>query len=257
MGQKQKFLRVLSIFSVAILPVLLATLAHAQGKYEQPVATPLVMLAALSGLALVPIVLVMATSFIKITVVLSIVRNALGTQQIPPNQVITGLALILTVYIMVPVGLEVKKVTEDLAKRRTNQGLMSEASLGILLEAVDKGKEPFRQFLTKHTHPKKNAVFHDLALKLRKPEDRAGLTNQDFTVLVPAFIISELSEAFYIGFVIFLPFLVIDMVVANILLSLGMFQLSPITVSLPFKLLLFVLVDGWQLVVSGLITGYL
>jgi type III secretion protein R len=125
-----------------------------------------------------------------------------------------------------------------------------------LKEGFDKGKEPIRAFLMKHAHEKERSMFFNLAKKMRKPEDRESLKPEDFQILIPAFVISELSEAFQIGFVIFLPFLVIDMVVANVLLSLGMFQLSPITVSLPFKLLLFVLVDGWYLIARGLILGY-
>jgi len=122
---------------------------------------------------------------------------------------------------------------------------------------VDKGKEPVRQFLIKHVHAKERTLFYNLALKLRKTEeDRTEIKDDDFINLIPAFVVSELSEAFQIGFIIFLPFVVIDLVIANILLALGMFQISPITISLPFKLLLFVLVDGWHVIAKGLILGY-
>jgi len=122
---------------------------------------------------------------------------------------------------------------------------------------VEVGKEPVRKFLLKHVHEKERSLFYNLSLKLRTTqEDRADVKDDDFLNLIPAFVVSELTEAFQIGFIIFLPFVVIDLVIANILLSLGMFQISPITISLPFKLLLFVLVDGWHIIAKGLILGY-
>lgn len=228
----------------------------AQGAYEQPVSKPVLIVIALVALALVPILLTMVTSFVKIAVVLALIRNALGTQQIPPNQVITGLAMILTLYIMIPVGIEIYESTSSVIQSPASQGFFSQATVGLLKEGYDKGKLPIRNFLMKHAHEKERVMFFNLAKKMRQPKDRDSLQTDDFQVLIPAFVISELSEAFQIGFIIFLPFLVIDMVVANVLLSLGMFQLSPITVSLPFKLLLFVLVDGWYLIARGLILGY-
>lgn len=230
--------------------------ALAQGRIDQPVSKPLLILLALFALALIPVLVVMVTSFVKIAVVLALVRTALGTQQVPPNQVVTGLALILTLYIMIPVGIETYRETSSVIETTSNQGFFSQATIGLLQEAVKKGREPLRGFLEKHAHPKDRSLFYNLARKMMKPGDRDMVGKNDFSILMPAFVISELSEAFQIGFVIFLPFLVIDMVVANILLSLGMFQLSPITVSLPFKLLLFVLVDGWYLITRGLILGY-
>lgn len=243
-------------FAVYALFCLAAGALWAQGKFEQPVSKPLMILFALVALALVPILLTMITSFVKIAVVLALIRNALGTQQIPPNQIITGLAMILTVYIMIPVGVEMYRQTESVIQTTSNQGLFSTATVGLLQEALNKGKEPMRTFLKKNTSNKDLTMFYSLARKMRKAEDRDSVGKDDFLILIPAFVISELSEAFQIGFVIFLPFLVIDMVVANILLALGMFQLSPVTVSLPFKLLLFVLVDGWYLIARGLILGY-
>ncbi|MFO1464564.1 MAG: type III secretion system export apparatus subunit SctR [bacterium] len=228
----------------------------AQGKFDQPVSKPLIILFALVALALVPILLTMITSFVKIAVVLALIRNAMGTQQIPPNQIITGLAMILTVYIMIPVGVDIYRETNSVIQTTSNQGLFSTATVGLMQEALNKGKEPMRAFLMKNASDKDRTMFYTLARKMRKPEDRDSIKNDDFMILIPSFVVSELSEAFQIGFVIFLPFLVIDMVVANILLALGMFQLSPITVSLPFKLLLFVLVDGWYLIARGLILGY-
>ncbi|WP_309889462.1 type III secretion system export apparatus subunit SctR [Archangium sp.] len=217
---------------------------------------PLVLMLALAALSLVPFVLMMVTSFVKISVVLSIVRSALGTQQIPPTQVITGLGIILTVYIMAPVGQAMYRASEvDILSK--GPSLLSSESVGKLLEAADKAKEPLRDFLNKKITAKDRALFFNLAKKMRAPEDRKDLTERDFMIIVPAFVVSELKEAFQIGFLLFVPFIVIDMVVANILLALGMQMLSPTTISMPFKLLLFVVVDGWYLIAKGLVVGYL
>jgi type III secretion protein R len=219
---------------------------------------PLILILALAALGLIPFVLMMVTSFVKISVVLSIIRSALGTQQIPPTQVITGLAiiLILTVYIMAPVGLDMYRAAEfDIKAARG--ALLSSETVGQLLDAADRAKEPLRGFLVKKVTLKDRSLFFNLALKMRKEEDRQNLGETDFMVIVPAFVVSELKEAFQIGFLLFVPFIVIDLVVSNILLALGMNMLSPNTVSMPFKLLLFVLVDGWYLIAKGLVIGYL
>ncbi len=217
---------------------------------------PLILMIALGALALVPFVLMMVTSFVKISVVLSIVRSAMGTQQIPPTQVITGLAIILTVYIMAPIGQEMYRAAEvDILAKGNN--MFSSQTVGQVIEAGDRAKEPLRDFLMKKVTAKDRTLFYNLALKMRKEPDRASISEKDFMVIVPAFVVSELKEAFQIGFILFVPFIVIDMVVANILLALGMHMLSPTTISMPFKLLLFVLVDGWYLIAKGLVVGYL
>ncbi len=218
---------------------------------------PLVLLLALAALGLVPFVLMMVTSFVKISVVLSIVRSAMGTQQIPPTQVITGLAIILTVYIMAPVGQEMYRVS-GLDKVTSTGEMLSARNVEKLFDAAKDAKEPLRDFMLKKVGRKDLTLFYSLAKKMRKSEaDRAEITERDFMVVVPAFVVSELKEAFQIGFLLFVPFIVIDMVVANILLALGMHMLSPTTISMPFKLLLFVLVDGWYLIAKGLVIGYL
>lgn len=235
------------------------TVAHpvlAQGR-ALGVSRPLVLLLVFAALAVVPFVIMMATAFVKLAVVLSLIRNALGTQQVPPNVVVTGLALILTVYIMAPVGIDVYNIAKGTINQGTNQPLLSQASVELLAKAVKEGKEPMRDFLLRNTHDAERKLFYNLAVEMRKTkEDKEAITDKDFLNIVPAFVVSELTEAFQIGFVIFLPFLIIDLVIANILLSLGMFQISPVTLSLPFKLLLFVMVDGWHLIVKGLIQGY-
>ncbi|MEO0321825.1 MAG: type III secretion system export apparatus subunit SctR [Myxococcota bacterium] len=219
---------------------------------EQPIAALLL----LAGLSLLPFAFVVATSFVKISVVLSILRNGLGTGQVPSGTVITGLSLILTLYVMTPVGEDMAEAAGPAVARVDPAGSAGPDELTALREAFDAGKEPLREFLARHAGDREQALFVDLARRTRAPDRRGDVGAEDFLVVLPAFLVSELSEAFQIGFLVFLPFLVIDMVVANVLLALGMHMLSPTTVSLPFKLLLFVLVDGWTLLARGLVLGY-
>jgi len=216
---------------------------------------PLVLMVALGALSLVPFLILMVTSFVKISVVLSIIRSALGTQQIPPTQVITGLAIILTIYIMAPVGLDMYRSAGSLFGQSGE--LLSTQSVGLLVQAANKAKEPMREFLLKHSTLKDRNMFYNLAKRLRHEADREDISDRDFMICIPSFVISELKQAFQIGFILFVPFIVIDMVVANILLALGMHMLSPTIISMPFKLLLFVLVDGWYMITKGLIISYL
>lgn len=217
---------------------------------------PLILMVALASMALIPFVGMMVTSFVKIAVVLSITRQAMGTQQTPPTTVITGLAIILTAYVMMPVGQKIYRVSDDYLAA-TNASLLDAKNIDLVLAVAEKAREPIRDFLVKHAHKLDVQMFYNVAWRMREGTDRASLQPHDLIVLVPAFVISELKEAFQIGFIIFVPFLVIDMVVANILMALGMAMLSPTTISLPFKLLLFVLVDGWYLITRGLVLGYL
>ncbi|MEW6605871.1 MAG: type III secretion system export apparatus subunit SctR [bacterium] len=245
---------ILIFLVITVIPLFSHAIVFAQ---ETPVISrPFALIIALAVLSLAPFILIMMTSFVKIAVVLSILRSALGTQQIPPTQVITGLAFILTIFIMTPVGLEIHREVKDIIKSPTNQ-IFSDTSFGLVAKAWTAGREPLREFLKKHAHQKERLLFYSLSKRMRKAEDRKMLTPKDFSVLIPAFVISELKEAFQIGFIIFVPFIVIDMVISNILLAMGMFMLSPTVISLPFKLLLFVLVDGWGLITKGLIIGYL
>lgn len=200
-------------------------------------------------LALAPFVAVMVTSFTKLVVVLSLLRNAMGLQQVPPNVVMNGLALILSIYVMYPVGVQMQEQLADLPAT-------GKASTSQLVAAADTAKEPLREFLIKHSRPLERAFFLKTAQRSLKPEQAQALTERDFLVIVPAFTVSELTVAFEIGFLIFLPFLVIDLVISNILMAMGMQMLSPTTVSLPFKLLLFVLIDGWVKLTHGLVLTY-
>jgi len=199
-------------------------------------------------LSLAPFVAVMVTSFTKIVVVLSLLRSALGVQQVPPNLVLNGLALILTIYVMYPVG---QKMSEGVV------GLEDiSSSTEAMFAAADSAKEPLRDFLVKHSSPREREFFLKTIHKMVEKEERDSISATDFIVIVPAFTISELTMAFQIGFLIFLPFIIVDLVVSNILLAMGMMMLSPTIVSLPFKLLLFVLIEGWAKLAHGLVLSY-
>ena len=210
--------------------------------------SPLSMMGMLALMSLLPFAVLMLTSFSKIAVVLSLARSAMGTQQAPPTIVLTGLAAVLTGHIMAPVMERMYDV---------GQAVYQDVGSGAqILSAAGRVTEPLRTFLVKHGSPEERARFLDLARELRPPEEAAAVHEDDLFVVIPAFVITELTEAFQIGFLVFLPFLVLDMVIANILLALGMQSLSPSQVSLPFKILLFVAVDGWALLARGLILGY-
>jgi len=207
-------------------------------------------------LSIAPFVVLLLTSFVKIAVVLAILKSALGAAQIPPSHVVTGLALILTLYVMAPTGERMFKAAEADLGQGSGAELLSGKSLEALGAAVSKAREPLREFLLKQTSTKDRSLFHQLSLRMRSATEGASVTDHDFLVIAPAFLASELRRAFEIGFLILIPFLVVDLVVANLLAALGMNMLSPTSVSLPFKLLLFVLADGWQLVLRGLIESY-
>lgn len=213
--------------------------------------SPALILVAVVGLALAPFVAVMVTSFTKIVVVLSLLRNALGLQQVPPNVVVNGLALILSIYVMYPVILDSYAAVDQRAASEPLQKL----DVKRLAAFAESGREPLRKFLVKHSSDTERAFFLRTAKRLLPPE-KADVAAEDFVIVVPAFTVTELTAAFQIGFLVFLPFLVIDLIVANILLALGMMMLSPTTVSLPFKLMLFVSLDGWAKLVHGLVLTY-
>jgi type III secretion protein R len=202
-------------------------------------------------ISLAPFVAVMVTSFTKIVVVFSLLRNALGVQQVPPNLIINGLALVLSIYVMYPVT---KQVHQEISKV---ENPFKDTS--TILEIVNTSKEPMRKFLSKHSNKKERQFFlTSIKRMLNDSENNENeLLPDDFIVLIPSFTISELTSAFQIGFLIFLPFIVIDLVIANVLMAMGMMMLSPTVISLPFKLLLFVLVDGWAKLAHGLVLSYL
>ena len=233
-----------------LLPLLLTAARPAAAQTDGDLTNPVVMVVVLGALALAPFVLIMLTSFVKIAVVLSILRNALGTQQVPPSTVITGLAFVLTLFVMAPVA---ERMYEAVGGVPETRDIFSQASVRAVFEASKVAKEPLRGFLLRHAHDKDRILFMELAARLDEGE---APEPEDFRVLIPGFVTSELKEAFQIGFLLFVPFIVVDMVVANVLLAMGMQMLSPVIISLPFKLLLFVIVDGWYLVVRGLVLSY-
>ncbi|MFZ5441479.1 MAG: type III secretion system export apparatus subunit SctR [Myxococcota bacterium] len=208
------------------------------------------MMGLLAVMALVPFAIMMLTSFSKIVVVLSIVRSALGTQQAPPTMVLTGLAAVLSATVMAP--------TFEQMWATGRAGWVEGADATSMMSQGAAVLQPLRDFLVKHGSADERARFVDMARELRGETDaeQSAVGEMDLSIVVPAFVITELKEAFIIGFLIFLPFLVLDMLIANVLLALGMQTLSPSQVSLPFKILLFVAVDGWALLSRGLILGY-
>lgn len=197
----------------------------------------------LTILTLVPSIIILMTSFTRTIIVLSFLRNALGTQQTPPNQVLVGLALFLTLFIMTPVYTQVmdNAVNPYLDNQITQE------------QAIEIGSKPIKEFMLKQTREKDLALF----VQLSGGDTLPSVDELKLTTLMPAFIISELKTAFQMGFMIFIPFIVIDLVVSSILMSMGMFMLPPVMISLPFKLLLFVMVDGWYLVVKSLAESFI
>jgi len=208
----------------------------------QDVALSMQILFILTIISLAPSILIMLTSFTRIIIVLSFTRNALGTQQMPPNQVLIGLALFLTFFIMSPV---ITEINENAFTPFTNGEITQEA-------AIEKAAEPIRNFMFKYTREKDLALFLNLS-QVKQPVAKIDIPT---SALIPAFIISELKTAFEIGFFLYIPFLMIDMIVSSTLMSMGMMMLPPIMISMPFKILLFVLVDGWNLIVRSLIMGF-
>ena len=219
----------------------------AAGPFAVPDAggNPVSLLLLLAGMSVLPFLLVTFTSFTKISVVLSLTRSALGTQQAPPTMVLTGLAAVLSLLVMSP-------VVEAMVARARQERLPAMPG-PEMLHVVRSAAEPLRAFLVSQGSPELRA---ELAALSRELHGGAEVSETDLAVVAPAFVLSELKQAFQIGFLIFLPFLVVDMVVANVLLALGMQSLSPSQVSLPFKVLLFVAVDGWALLARSLVQGY-
>jgi flagellar biosynthesis protein FliP len=196
----------------------------------------------ITGLSFLPALLLMMTGFTRIIIVLSLLRHALGTQTSPPNQVLVGLALFLTFFVMAPVG----------EKIYTDAYLPLAENKITFMQALDRGATPLRGFMLKQTRDADLALFTKIA-QAPTPEK---VDDVPLRVLIPAFVTSELKTAFQIGFIIFIPFLIIDMVVASVLMSMGMMMMSPVIVALPFKIMLFVLVDGWQLVIGSLVMSF-
>jgi type III secretion protein R len=214
---------------------------------------PVTLVVGLMILALAPFIAMMITSYVKIVVVLSLLRNALGIQQIPPNMVMNGMAIILTIFIMAPIAQE----TYNIANSREALGEDGKPDTARLAGMSGELSKPLSKFLEKHSSPKIRLFFLKTALRLWPKDKAIELSPTSFYILVPSFMLTELTEAFQIGFLLYLPFIVIDLVVSNILLAMGMMMVSPMTISLPFKLLLFVIINGWGKVIEGLIMTYM
>jgi flagellar biosynthetic protein FliP len=230
--------------SVSAEPVSIPTVSLGIGKASKPgdVATVLQIFFLITILSLAPSLLIMTTSFTRVVVVLSFLRGAIGTQQAPSNQIVIGMALFLTFYIMSPVWQQIN--TQAFKPYKSGQITQE--------QALDKGIAPLRKFMLTQVREKDLALFLSLS-KMPRPKNSDDIPT---LTIIPAFMISELQTAFQIGFMIYIPFLVVDMVVASILMSMGMMMLPPVMISLPFKILLFILVDGWALVIGSIVKSF-
>lgn len=235
---------------------LLPILAQAADPAVSPNPSMVTKLAVLAGLSLLPFAIMLLTSFMKIVVVLSLLRSALGFQQTPPNQVLNGIALLMTIYVMFPTGLAMYQAAEGVINTNPPTELLSDRSAVFVLNVIDKAKEPLRGFLQRNCSPQHMQSFYALGTRTFPAPFNKDLKSNDFIILIPSFITSQLKTAFEIGVLIYLPFFVIDLVVSNILLAMGMMMLSPLTIALPIKLLLLVMIDGWTVLVQGLALSF-
>jgi type III secretion protein R len=210
---------------------------------------PVSLFIALMAMAVLPFLAMVVTAYTKVVVVLGLLRNALGVQQVPPNMVLNGIAIIISAYVMAPVAME---ASDRMQRAPAEQGSNAQQ----LMSAVSAAREPFRAFLVKHAQPTEKAFFLKSAQAVWPPERAQALQPDDLIVLAPAFLLTELTEAFRIGFLLYLAFVIVDLVVANVLLAMGLSQVSPTNVAIPFKLLLFVVLDGWSQVMHGLVLTY-
>ncbi len=209
---------------------------------------PITLTVVLTGLALLPLLLIISTSFLKIAIVLIIVRNAMGVQQAPPTMALYAIALAISVLVMAPTFHEVT----DVAKNIDFKALQTEELFDHAISVVT----PIKGFMEEHTKPELKTLFLESVMKLWPEEMASKATVNDLSVVLPAFVVSELQTGFEVGFLIYIPFLVIDLIVSNLLLALGMQMVAPMMVSLPLKILLFVLVDGWGKLLNGLVLSY-
>ena len=250
--QNKNFIR----FSVISLLLMIAVAAFAQATSvpsinidlgansdKEQLSSSLKILALLTVLSIAPALLILTTAFTRIVIILSLTRTAMGTQNIPPNQVIIGLSLFLTMFIMAPTY---QKINNDAIKP-----YMSETNPISMEEAIDRAEAPLREFMLKNTYESDLMMFQDFRGVKAKSRDDVEIMS-----LVPAFVISELKTAFIIGFYIFVPFIIIDLIVASLLMGMGMMMMPPVVVSLPAKILVFILADGWSVLIKAILAGY-
>lgn len=211
----------------------------------------------LSLLSLMPFIIMILTSFLKIVVVLSLLRTALGVQQAPPNQVLNGVAFLLSIFIMYPTGVKMYDAAySTINQHNVPDGFLSPDASTYAIEVASAAGEPLREFLKRNSSGRHQALFYRLVYRGLPEEYRANLKPDDFIVLVPSYITGQLKDAFEIGVLIYIPFFVIDLVTSNILLAMGMMMLSPVTISMPLKLFLLVMLDGWTLLIEGLVKTF-
>lgn len=212
---------------------------------------------ALTLLSLSPFIIMILSSFLKIVIVLGLLRSALGVQQAPPNQIINGVALMLSLFVMYPVAMKMYAASQDAIHRlKAPDSMVSPQASAYVIEIANAAKEPLRDFLKRNSAIKHQALFYRIAYKGLPEEYKAALKPDDFMIVVPAYITSQLKDAFEIGVLIYIPFFVIDLVTSNILLAMGMMMLSPVTISMPLKLFLLVMLDGWTLLIEGLVNTF-
>lgn len=212
---------------------------------------------ALSIFALLPFIIMILTSFMKIVIVLSLLRSALGVQQAPPNQIINGVAFMLSLFVMYPTVMQMWDVGRTAMEKYTPpESLTATNSSTYIINIAEETKEPLREFLKRNSSVKHQRLFYGMAYRTLPENHRKNLKPDDFMICVPAFITSQLKDAFEIGVLIYIPFFVIDLVTSNILLAMGMMMLSPVTISMPLKLFLLVMLDGWTLLVEGLVKTF-
>lgn len=211
---------------------------------------PIILVAGLVLIGLAPFIAIMISSFVKLVIVMHIIRSALGLQQEPPNIAISGIAIILSIYIMAPVAMETFEIFNSYGIN------IQDIQNPLLIDALSNSTEPLKQFLSTHSKDTEQQFFLQTTQKIWPEKYSQEMSIDNLLVLTPAFLVSELTSAFQIGFLIYLPFVVIDLIISNILISMGMIMLSPMVISLPFKILLFVLVDGWSRLIHGLILSY-
>ncbi len=208
-------------------------------------------------LSMLPFIVMILTSFLKIVVVLSLLRNALGVQQAPPNQIINGVAFMLSLFVMYPTALQMYDIGSKVVnEKKAPDSILSAESSQYLLDIADKTKEPLRDFLKRNSSVQHQALFYRIAYRVLPEDYRSTLKPDDFMIVVPAYITSQLKDAFEIGVLIYIPFFVIDLVTSNVLLAMGMMMLSPVTISMPLKLFLLVMLDGWTLLIEGLVNTF-
>lgn len=212
---------------------------------------------ALTLLSLSPFIIMILTSFMKIVIVLSLLRSALGVQQAPPNQIINGVAFMLSLFVMYPTVTKMYDAAYVvIGTKQAPDAMTSPESSAYILEVASAAKEPLREFLKRNSSPKHQNLFYRLAYRILPEDYRAKIKPDDFMIVMPSFITSQLKDAFEIGVLIYIPFFVIDLVTSNILLAMGMMMLSPVTISMPLKLFLLVMLDGWTMLVEGLVTTF-